>query len=150
MWCLIKSRYLKRPMAYREIWQHLSSTMQWHLTHWGRVTHISVSKPISIGSDNGLPPGRRQAIIWANAGVLWSGPWGTYIREILIENNKFSFKKTFQNIALKVAAISSPPPCVKQTWLPAYGYWNVHSLIKMIDLFFIFHFSCLGVCGTAS
>ena len=29
------------------------------LTHWGRVTHICVSKLTTIGSDNGLPPGRR-------------------------------------------------------------------------------------------
>ena len=33
------------------------------LTHWGRVTHICVRKLATIGSDNGLSPGRRQAII---------------------------------------------------------------------------------------
>ena len=33
------------------------------LSHWGRVTHICVSKLTIIGSDNGLLPGRRQAII---------------------------------------------------------------------------------------
>ena len=33
------------------------------LTHWGRVTQICVSKLTIIGSDNGLWPGRRQAII---------------------------------------------------------------------------------------
>ena len=33
------------------------------LTHWGRVTHICVDKLTIIGSDNGLSPGRRQAII---------------------------------------------------------------------------------------
>ena len=33
------------------------------LTHWGRVTHICVGKQTIIGSDNGLSPGRRQAII---------------------------------------------------------------------------------------
>ena len=40
------------------------------LTHWGLVTHICVGKLISIGSDNGLSPGRRQAIIWTSAGIL--------------------------------------------------------------------------------
>ena len=40
------------------------------LTHWGRVTHICVSKLTIIGSDNGLSPGRPQAIIWTNAGIL--------------------------------------------------------------------------------
>ena len=33
------------------------------LTHWGRLTHICVSKLSILGSDNGLSPGRRQAII---------------------------------------------------------------------------------------
>ena len=33
------------------------------LTHSGRVTHICVGKLIIIGSDNGLSPDRRQAII---------------------------------------------------------------------------------------
>ena len=33
------------------------------LTHWDRVTHICVSKLTIIASDNGLSPGRRQAII---------------------------------------------------------------------------------------
>ena len=40
------------------------------LTHWGRVTHICVSELTTIGSDNGLSPGRRQAIIWTNAGIM--------------------------------------------------------------------------------
>ena len=40
----------------------LTSTSH-YLTHWGRVTHICVSEIIIIGSDNGLSPGRHQAII---------------------------------------------------------------------------------------
>ena len=44
------------------------------LTHWGRVTHICVFTLIIIGSDNGLLPGRRQAIIWTNDGILFIGP----------------------------------------------------------------------------
>ena len=58
------------------------------LTHWGRVTHICVSKPTTIGSDNGLSPGRRQAIIWTNAGILLIGPLG-----INSEIHTFSLKK---------------------------------------------------------
>ena len=54
------------------------------LTHWGRVTHICVSKLTIIGSDNGLLPGRRQAMIWTNAGILLIGPIGTNSSEILI------------------------------------------------------------------
>ena len=63
------------------------------LTHWGRVTHICVVKLIIIGSDNGLSPGRRQAIIWTNAGILFIGPLGTKFIEILIRVQTFLFKK---------------------------------------------------------
>ena len=63
------------------------------LTHWGLVTHICVRKQTIIGSDNGLSPGRRQAIIWTNAGILLTGPLGTKFNEILIEIQTFSFKK---------------------------------------------------------
>ena len=55
------------------------------LTHWGWVTHICVGKLTIIGSDNGLSPGRRQAIIWTNPGILLIGPLETKFSEILIE-----------------------------------------------------------------
>ena len=38
------------------------------------VTHKFVSKLTTIGSDNGLSPGWRQAIIWTNDGILLIGP----------------------------------------------------------------------------
>ena len=63
------------------------------LTHWGGVTHICVSKLPIIGSDNGLLPDRRQAIIWTNDGILSIGPLGTKLSEILIAIHIFSFKK---------------------------------------------------------
>ena len=65
----------------------------WVLTHWGRVTHICVGELTIIVSDNGLSPGRRQAIIWTNAGILLIGPYGTNFNEILIEILTFSFTK---------------------------------------------------------
>ena len=54
------------------------------LSNWGQVTHICIGKPTIIGSDNGLTAGRRQAIIWTNAGILLIGPLGTNFNEILI------------------------------------------------------------------
>ena len=57
------------------------------------MTHICVGNLTIIGSDNGLSPGRRQAIIWTNAGILLIGPWGTNVSEILIGIQTFSFKK---------------------------------------------------------
>ena len=67
--------------------------MMVYLTHWGWVTHICVGKLTIIGSGNGLSPGRRQAIIWANAGILLIRRLGTNFSEILIEIHTFSFKK---------------------------------------------------------
>ena len=63
------------------------------LTHWGRVTHICVSIVSITGSDNGLSPDRRQAIIWTNVGILLIRPLGTNFSEILIEIQIFSYKK---------------------------------------------------------
>ena len=74
------------------------------LTHWGRVTHICVDKLTIIGSENGLSPGRRQAIIWTNA----NGPLGTHFSEIFIGIQAFSFKKT----RLKMSSAKWRPFCL--------------------------------------
>ena len=47
----------------------------------------------TIGPDNGLSPGRRQAIIWTNAGILFIEPLRTNFSEISIEIHIFSFKE---------------------------------------------------------
>ena len=78
------------------------------LTHWGRVTHICVSILTIIASDNGLSLGRRQAIIWTNAGILLNGPLWTYFNEMLIEILTFSFKK----MRLKVSSAKWRPFCL--------------------------------------
>ena len=77
------------------------------LTHWGRATHICVGNLTIYGSDNGLSPERRQAIIWTNAGILLIGPLGTNFSEILIEILTFSFKK----MRLKVSSAKRWPFC---------------------------------------
>ena len=69
---------------------------------------ICVSKLTIIASDNGLSPGRRQAIIWNNAGILLIGTWGTNFNEILFEIRAFSFK----NIHLKMSAGKWRPFCL--------------------------------------
>ena len=78
------------------------------LTHWGRVTHIFIKKLTIIGSDNGLSPGRRQAIIWNNVGKLLIGPLGTNFSEISIEIQLFSFKK----MHLKMSSAKWRPFCL--------------------------------------
>ena len=78
------------------------------LTHWGRVTHICVDKLTIIGSDNGLSPGRRQAITWTNVGILLIGPLGTNVSEILSGIQTFSFKK----VHLKMSSAKWRPFCL--------------------------------------
>ena len=61
--------------------------------------HICVRKLATIGSDNGLSSGRRQAIITTNAGKLFIGPLGTNFSEILIEIYTFAFKKVHLKVS---------------------------------------------------
>ena len=42
------------------------------LTLCDRLTHIYISNLAIIGSGNGLSPGRHQAVIWTDAGILWT------------------------------------------------------------------------------
>ena len=88
------------------------------LTHWSRVTHVSVCKLTITGSDNGLSPGRCQAIIWTNAGILLIGPLGQTSGEILIEIHIFSPKKTHS----KMSSSKCRPFCISlnvfRIWLP--------------------------------
>ena len=85
---------------------HMS--IAWSLSHWGRVMHICVSKRTIVGSDNGLSPEQRQAIIWTNVGLLLIGPLGTNFSEIVIEIITFSFKK----MRLKVSSAKRRPFCL--------------------------------------
>ena len=72
------------------------------------MTHICVSDLTSIGSDNGLSPGRRQAIIRTNAGLMLIEPLGTNFNESLIEILIFSLKK----MRLKVSSAKRRPFCL--------------------------------------
>ena len=90
--------------------QSIAQTVYWfmELTHWGRVTHICISNLTIIGSDNGLSPGRCQAIIWTNAGILLIGPLGTHLSEILIGNSYiFIQENVFENVVCQMAVILS-------------------------------------------
>ena len=57
------------------------------------LRHIYVGKLIIIGSDNGLSPDRRQAIIWTNALSLSIWPLQTYFNEYLIKIQQFPLRK---------------------------------------------------------
>ena len=115
MACISLVRQATHPIAVE---MSLECDMPWQndkvchtyykLTHWGRVTHICVGKLTIIGSDNGLSPGRRQAIIWTNAGILLIGPLGTNFSEIWIAIETFSFKK----MHLKIPSAKWRPFCL--------------------------------------
>ena len=83
------------------------------LLHINKITmHLNsssdtkcVSKLI-FGSDNGMSPGRWQAIIWANAGILSNRTSGANFDEILSEMYAFSFTNMHLKMySAKMAAI---------------------------------------------
>ena len=98
-WHVTEIQYISFHISW--IFGNKSNYIIFHmpLTHWGRVTHICVSKPTNIGSDNGLSPGRRQAIIWTNAVILLIGPLVTNFNETSIEIHIFSFKKIYLKLS---------------------------------------------------
>ena len=66
--------------------------------------HICIGKLAIIGSDNGLSPGRRQAIIGTNDG---NSNWNL---NIFIQEN------AFEDVVCEMGAILSRPQCVKLQW----------------------------------
>ena len=72
-------------------------------THSDRVTHTCVS----IASDNGLSPIRRQAISWTNVD-LPNGHLVMHFSEILVKIRKLPFKK----MHLKMTSAKWRPPCL--------------------------------------
>ena len=78
---------------YVSIWWRHHDPRANEFIHWWRVTHICFSKLNIIGSNNGLSPGRCQAIIWTNAGILLIRPLGTNFSEILNKIDTFHSRK---------------------------------------------------------
>ena len=78
----------------------------------------------TMGSDYGLWPGRCQAIIWTNAGILLIWPLGTNFSESAIEIHTFNQENEFENVVWKIADILSRPHNVllnhvgKRTFIP--------------------------------
>ena len=94
------------------------------------MTHICVGNLTIIGSDNGLLPGRRQAITWTNVGILLIGPLWTNFSEISIKIQTFSLTK----MRLKVSSAKWCPFCLGLNELTEsdftgnaqdVSYWNV-------------------------
>ena len=54
---------LHEPLLANPQWRLKAIILDMSLTHWYQVRHICVVDLTIIGSDNGLSPGQRQAII---------------------------------------------------------------------------------------
>ena len=104
--CIIPPQWVKGVIIKKQ--GLLSTSPAKLLTLWGRVTHICVRKLTIFGSDNGLSPEQRQAIIWSNAGILLSGPLGINFSDISIKIHTFSFK----NIDFKRSSGKWRPFCL--------------------------------------
>ena len=70
--------------------------------------HIYVGNLTIIGSENGLAPTKRQAIIWSNAGILLFGPTETNLSELFNRNPYIFIKENvFEKVGCKMATILS-------------------------------------------
>ena len=85
--------------------------------------HIWLSKLTIIGSDNGLSPGQRQAIIWTNAGILLIRTLETNFSEILSKIRAFSLKK----MHLKMSSAKWRPFCLGLNVLIAHSLTPLYS-----------------------
>ena len=87
-----------------------------HITHWGQMTHICVDKLTIIGSDNGLAPRRRQAIIWTSSWNIANWTLANKLqRHFYWNSNIFIQENAFENVVCQMAAILSRPQC--DNWL---------------------------------
>ena len=101
------------------------------LTHWGRVTHICISKLNIIG--------RWEAIIWTNAGILLIGPLGTNFSEILIKIQTFSLKKMHLKMSSAIFVYHSNYRTIGNNFKGIlkprqHGYYFVNDIFKSIFL----------------
>ena len=97
------------------------------LTHWGQVTHICVSNLTIIGSDIGLSPDQRQAIICTNAGIFLIEPLETNFEWKFNRNsNIFILQNALENVVCKMASILSLPQCVNTKGQKCRELWSNH------------------------
>ena len=132
LWEILISRKSCEPESFLE---EPIRELNRRLTHWGRVTHICVSIPTILGSDNGLSPGRRQAIICTNEWILLIGPLSTNFSEILIKILTFSFKK----MHMKVSSAKRWPFCLGLNVL------KTSSLPKEVSIDFVQSFALCDI-----
>ena len=91
----------------------VTNVICWLKPTWDKVYLI-------LSSDNGLLPGRHQAIIWTNAGILLIKPLETNISELNRHSYIFIPENAFESAVCEMSAVLSRPQCV-----------NIYPLIKL-------------------
>ena len=97
------------------------------------MKHICVNRLTIIGSDHGLSPGRRQAIIWTNTWISLIGPLGRNFSENLNEILTFSFRK----MHLKMASAKWRPCCLGLNVLIPWGQNDSHIVDNIFKYIFL-------------
>ena len=112
-----------------EYWRHLP-----HIHYIYIYIYMSVNL-LSIGSDNGMSPVRRQAITWTNATTLSNGPLGTHFIEIRITIQNVSFKKMHLKMSSETAAIFSKGRGIS-AHPTKFAYWFVSLRFGLVSVSF--------------
>ena len=106
----VTTTWLRRNAIFTQWWRHQS--IHWRyvspvedtnwLPHLPLVPYIYASvNRVSIASDNGLSPVRRQAIIWTNAGILSIWSLATSFNEISTKIQHFHSRKCIWKYRLR-------------------------------------------------
>ena len=104
---------------------------------------MCVGKLTIIGSNNGLSPERRQAIIWTIAGILLIGLLETNFSEVLIDIQTFSLKK----IRLKMSSAKCSSFRLGLNVLIKFMSLHLTKIKVMLKYRPVFiTFSCTGTC----
>ena len=126
------------PVVTEQFPKSTSPSSASELNLWGRVTHICVRKPTITGSDNGLSPGWRQAIIWTNAGMLLIWPLVTNFSEMLSEIQTFWLKK----IHFKMSSAKCCPFRLGLNVL-THPVLGTHICLYLVSNHYLNYYSCI-------
>ena len=133
-WYLITECYDRWPTVHKHPVSNITPTHT-HI-YPGICWHYLIEaecKLTIIGSDHGLSPGRHQAIIWTNDGILLIGHLGTNFSKISSEIHTFSFKKMY----LKMSSAKSQRFCLGLHMLKyrmyAHACMHIHKQNIIVD-----------------
>ena len=112
------------------------------LTHWGRVTHICVGNLTIIGSDNGLSPVRRQAIIWTNDELLLIEPLA--LRNKILWKFNRNYNIFIQENAFEVSSAKWQPFCLGLNVLILHDHVMMEMRILYRPFVMRIHLSSVG------